>query len=277
MRVDLLLVPFGTAYPELRAATLAAEAAGFGGVWIWDHLRVAPEGGAGTVPEALITLAGLAEATSRVQLGPLVLNVATRHPGLLANMAATLQQISGGRFVLGLGAGGSRETPYVREYEQLGLPVEENAVRAERVAEAVQVLRLLWSGGTQSFAGKHYQLHNARGFVQPRPAPPIVIAGFGPRMARLAGRYGDGFNTQAGHPELPRLIELARAAHAAGERSADPFEISAFAGVSERWLKPDSAERVRLEALGVDRIILLVQPPYPLTQIAEARRLLAST
>ncbi|HLZ72735.1 MAG TPA: LLM class flavin-dependent oxidoreductase [Dehalococcoidia bacterium] len=274
MHVDLLLVPFGTTYPELRAAAVAAEAAGFGGVWTWDHLRVA-EGGPGAVPEALTTLAGLAEATSRLQLGPLVLNVGTRHPGLLANMAATLQEISGGRFVLGLGAGGSRETPYAREYEQLGLPVEENPLRAARVAEAAQVLRLLWSGGTQSFAGEHYRLHNARGFMQPQPAPPIVIAGFGPRMARLAGRWGDGFNTQAGHPELPRLIELARAAHGASERASEPFEISVFAGLSERWLRAGSNERTRLEALGVGRIILLTQPPYPLPQIAEAGWLLA--
>src|SRR5579885_2335772 len=274
MRVDLLLVPFGTDYAELRAAAVAAEQAGFGGVWTWDHLRVA-EGGPGTVPEALTTLAGLAEATSRVQLGPLVLNVGTRHPGLLANMAATLQAISGGRFVLGLGAGGSRETPYAREYEQLGLPVEENPVRALRVAEAVQVLRLLWRGGTQSFAGEHYRLQHARGFMQPEPAPPIVIAVFGPRMARIAGRYGDGFNTQAGHPELPRLIDLARAAHAAGARSGQPFEISVFAGLSERWLQSSSGERARLETLGVGRIILLVQPPFPLAQLAEAGRLLA--
>ncbi len=274
MRVDLVLVPFGTAYPELRAAAVAAEAAGFGGIWTWDHLRVA-DGGAGTALEALTTLAGLAEATSRVQLGPLVLNVATRHPGLLANMAATLQQISGGRFVLGLGAGGSRETPYAREYEQLGLPIEENPVRAERVAEAAQILRLLWSGGTHSFAGRHYQLQSAHGFMQPQPPPPIVIAGFGPRMARLAGRHGDGFNTQAGNPDLERLIGIARAAHAASERAGAPFEISVFAGLNERWLKAGSGERARLEALGVERIILLTQPPYPLAQIAEAGRLLA--
>src|SRR5207248_5211249 len=118
VQTDLLLIPFGTTYQEMRAAAVAAEQAGFSGVWTWDHLRVA-DGGPGTVPECLTTLAGLAEATSRVQLGTLVLNVSTRHPGLLANMAATLQQISGGRFVLGLGAGGSRETPYASEYEQL--------------------------------------------------------------------------------------------------------------------------------------------------------------
>lgn len=275
MLVDLLFVPFGTTYPEIRAAALAAEAAGFNGVWTWDHLRVAPHGGPGTVPEALTTLAGLAEATARVQLGPLALNVAARQPGLLANMAATLQEISGGRFVLGLGAGGSDETPYPVEYTALGLPLEANPVRRARVAEAAQVLRLLWGGGAPSFTGKHYQLHAASGYMRPAVAPPIVIAGFGPRMAAVAGRHGDGFNTQAGHTDLAGLIAAARAGRAESGRDPAAFEISVFAGLSERWLTPGSRERERLNALGVGRLILLVQPPYPLAQIAEAGRLLS--
>jgi alkanesulfonate monooxygenase SsuD/methylene tetrahydromethanopterin reductase-like flavin-dependent oxidoreductase (luciferase family) len=175
MHVDLMLVPFGTDYAGLRAATLAAEEAGFDGVWTWDHLRVAPSG-PGTVPEALTALAGLAEATARVRLGPLVLNVNSRHPGVLANMAATLQQIAAGRFVLGLGAGGSRETPYVREHEMIGLPIEENPARAARVAEAAQVLRLLWSGERASFAGAYYRLNGAGGFLRPDPPPPTSSA-----------------------------------------------------------------------------------------------------
>jgi alkanesulfonate monooxygenase SsuD/methylene tetrahydromethanopterin reductase-like flavin-dependent oxidoreductase (luciferase family) len=275
MRYDLLLVPFGTTYAELRAATLAAEEGGFDGVWTWDHLRVAPSGGPGTVPEALTALAGLAEATSRMRLGPLVLNVGMRHPGLLANMAATLQQVSRGRFVLGLGAGGSTETPYVREQQMIGLPVEENRVRADRVAEAVQVLRLLWSGGSASFSGTHYRLESATGFLHPDPSPPIVIAGFGPRMAAIAGRHGDGFNTQAGHPDLERLIGIARRERARSGRDPATFELSVFAGLSERWLAPASERRERLEHQGVSRLILLVEPPYPLEGIREAGRLVS--
>jgi alkanesulfonate monooxygenase SsuD/methylene tetrahydromethanopterin reductase-like flavin-dependent oxidoreductase (luciferase family) len=272
--IDLLLIPFGTTYPELRTAALAAEEAGFNGVWTWDHLRVPPGGGPGSVPEVLTTLAGLAEATSRIQLGSLVLNVGTRHPGIVANMAATVQEISGGRLVLGLGAGGSRATPYVAEQEALGIAVEENRVRGDRVAEAAQVLRLLWAGGPASFDGRHYRLRNASGFMQPRPAPPIVVGGFGPRMARVAGRHGDGFNTQAGHPALSELVATARATRAESGRDPATFECSVFAGLGERWLSSASRERARLNALGIGRLILLVEQPFPLAQIREARAML---
>ena len=112
--------------------------------------------------------------------------------------------------------------------------------------------------------------------MQPAVAPPIVIAGFGPRMATVAGRHGDGFNTQAGHPDLAGLIAAAQAGRTASGRDPATFEISVFAGLSERWLTPASRDRERLAALGVSRLILLVQPPYPLAQIAAAGRLLGA-
>ena len=146
MRTDLLLVPMGAPYADMRAAALAAEEAGFDGLWTWDHLRD-PEGGARSrVPEAWTALAALAEVTQRLVLGPLVLNVASRHPGLLANMAATLQEISEGRLLLGLGAGANRRLPYAVEHEALGLAIEPDRARAARVAEAAQVMRRLWAG-----------------------------------------------------------------------------------------------------------------------------------
>ncbi len=249
MKTDLLLIPMGARWAEMRSAAVAAEEAGFDGLWTWDHLRD-PDGDPAGVPECLTTLAALAEVTTRVTLGPLVLNVSSRHPGLLANMAATLQQISGGRFILGLGAGGSKQTPYAREQEALGLTVERDGVRAERVAEAAQVLRRLWS------------------------APPIVIGGFGPRMASIAGTHGDGFNTQARHPQLADLARIARDAHAASGRDPARFSLSVFAGLAPAWLRSDSESRATLTRHQVDRLILLIQPPYDASQIRAAGRLL---
>ena len=273
MKTDLLLIPMGARWAEMRSAAVAAEEAGFDGLWTWDHLRD-PDGDPAGVPECLTTLAALAEVTTRVTLGPLVLNVSSRHPGLLANMAATLQQISGGRFILGLGAGGSKQTPYAREQEALGLTVERDGVRAERVAEAAQVLRRLWSGDASGFAGTHYRLDRPAGYLRADPPPPIVIGGFGPRMAAIAGTHGDGFNTQARHPQLADLARIARDALAASGRDPARFSLSVFAGLAPAWLRSDSESRATLTRHQVDRLILLIQPPYDASQIRAAGRLL---
>src|SRR2546422_11056002 len=110
MKTDLLLIRMSAGYRDMRAAALAAEDAGFDGLWTWDHLRDPDAESGPGVPEAWTVLTALAEVTRRIALGPLVLNVANRHPGVLANMAATLQAVTGGRLLLGIGAGGSRRT-----------------------------------------------------------------------------------------------------------------------------------------------------------------------
>src|SRR5512132_1327565 len=172
MKTDLLLIPMSARYRDMRAAALAAEGAGFDGLWTWDHLRD-PDAPAGPgVPEAWTVLTALAEVTRRISLGPLVLNVANRHPGVLANMAATLQAVSGGRLLLGLGAGGNRRPPYAAEQAVIGQTVERDTVRAQRVVDAIALIRRLWSGET--------------GFLRPDPPPPIIVGGFGSRMAAIA-------------------------------------------------------------------------------------------
>ena len=262
MKTDLLLIPMGARYADMRAAALAAEDAGFDGLWTWDHLRDPDDGSGPGVPEAWTVLTALAEVTRRIMLGPLVLNVANRHPGLLANMAATLQAVSGGRLLLGIGAGGSRRTPYAAEQEALGLTVERDEIRARRVAEAIEMMRRLWSGD--------------RGFLRPEPTPPIIVGGFGPRMAAIAGRHADGFNTQAHHPRLADLVRLARNEYAATGRDASRFIVTVFAGLDERWLKPDSRTRQSLDGISVDRLILLIEPPFDVDTIRHAGPLLAA-
>ncbi len=274
MLIDLLLVPFNASYAGMREAALAAEEAGFNGLWTFDHFREPVAGRGGDTPECWTVLSALAEATSRLQLGPLVLNVANRKPGLLASMAATLQQVSKGRLVLGLGAGGGAGTPYTAEQEMLGQPVERDAARAGQVAEAAQVLRMLWAGDQTGFEGRHYSLRRPSGFLQADPPPPIVIGGFGRRMAMSAGRHGDGFNAPAGMPGLPALIEVARQERIAARGSVDGFEVSVFTGFRQAWLLATDPSRVELERLGVRRLILQVEAPYPLEEIRNAKSLL---
>ena len=271
MHTDILLMPFGATYPEMRDAALAVEAAGFDGIWTWDHLRDADRN-TGRVPECLVTLAALGEAVPRVALGSLVLNVANRDPGLLANMAATLQQVSGDRFILGIGAGGGGDLPYAAEQTMRGLPVPPDRVRAQQVAEAVQVMKRLWSGDASDFEGEHFQLRAPSGFLQPDQPPPVIVGGFGPRMAGVAGRYADGFN--AGGPQLGQLLDVARAARAEAGHPADGFLATASAGFNERSLRAESPDRAALEALGVERLILSIPPPFDLAVIAEAGALL---
>jgi alkanesulfonate monooxygenase SsuD/methylene tetrahydromethanopterin reductase-like flavin-dependent oxidoreductase (luciferase family) len=264
----------GVRYAQMRDAAVAAEESGFDGIWTWDHLRDLENTGAPT-PEVWTALAALAGVTSRVMLGPLVLNVNTRHPGLVANMAATVQEISGGRLLLGLGAGGNKSTPFVAEQRMLGLPVEPDRVRARRVEEAVAVLRRLWSGDPASYTGEHFRLEQPHGFLRPDPTPPVIIGAFGPRMAEIAGRIGDGINTQAAHPHLADLIATARQAHAASGRDPARFLVTVFGGLSEKWLRRDSPDRAALARLGVHRLVLLVRPPHDPAQIRDAGSLLS--
>jgi alkanesulfonate monooxygenase SsuD/methylene tetrahydromethanopterin reductase-like flavin-dependent oxidoreductase (luciferase family) len=262
MKTDLLLMPMSARWADMRAAALAAEAAGFDGIWTWDHLRDPDDDGGSGVPEAWTVLTALAEVTRRVALGPLVLNVANRVPGVLANMAATLQAISGGRLLLGLGAGGNRRTPYAAEQTAIGQRVDTDVVRAQRVVDAITLIRRLWSGEA--------------GFLRPDPPPPIIVGGFGPRMAAIAGRHADGFNTQALHPKLGDLLRRAREDHAATGRDALGFIATVFAGLDRGWLRPDSAARQRLAQLGVERLILLVAPPFDAGEIRAAGQLLGA-
>jgi alkanesulfonate monooxygenase SsuD/methylene tetrahydromethanopterin reductase-like flavin-dependent oxidoreductase (luciferase family) len=249
MQVDVLLDPFGASWDDMRTAALTAEQEGFDGVWTWDHLAGSVHRAPGVL-ECWTTLTALAATVPRVAIGPLVLNVANRDPGTLAVMAATLQQVSGGRLILGLGAGGGLDTPYAAEQQALGRPVAGDAGRRRQLEAAVATLREVWTG----------RAGGASGFLRPEPAPKIVVGAFGPKMAELAGRVGDGINLQAGHPELDRLAGIARDAFRKRGKEPDGFVVTAFAGLDGRWVTTGGGPRARLDAAGVDRLILLVGP-----------------
>ena len=95
-------------------------------------------------------------------------------------------------------------------------------------------------------------------------------------MAGIAGRHGDGFNTQAFHPQLAELVRTARDEHAASGRGASQFLVTVFAGLEDRWLRADSRARQMVERAGVDRLILLVSPPFDAGEIRQAGRLVTS-
>ena len=131
MLVDVLFDSFGVTWDDLRDGAVAAEQAGFDGLWLNDHLAGSVHG-ARRVVECWTALTAIAATVPRVTVGPLVLNVANRDPGTLAVMAATLQEVSGGRLLLGIGAGGGTDTPYAAEQHALGRTVPGAARTAAR-------------------------------------------------------------------------------------------------------------------------------------------------
>jgi alkanesulfonate monooxygenase SsuD/methylene tetrahydromethanopterin reductase-like flavin-dependent oxidoreductase (luciferase family) len=243
VQIDLLFDPFEATWPDVREGAAVAEGEGFDGVWLYDHLAGSVHR-QGWVLECWTTLTAIAAVVPRISIGSLVLNVANRDPGTLAVMAATLQQVSDGRLILGLGAGGGRGTPYQAEQRALGRPVPGDVKRRAAVEAAVATLRAVWSG----------TVGGADGFLRPEPAPPIILGGFGPKMAGLAGRIADGVNLPGG-PGLSRLLEMARAERAASGRDPSSFVVTVSSDLSAPALD-------RLKAVGVNRVITFVRAPF---------------
>src|SRR5437763_13522590 len=242
MRLDVLLETFDVHWGELVAAARTAEQVGIDGLWVNDHLAGGVQG-AGHVLECWTVLSALAEAVPKLTLGPLVLNVANRDPGVLAVMAATLQEISGGRLMLGLGAGGGPETIYATEQVALGRSVPGDGERRDAVERAVAVMRQVWSGTVGA----------ASGFLRPDPVPPVVVAGFGPRMAGVAGRVGGGFCAPLG-PHFPALVAAAKRARASAGADADTLLVVGSLGAVPR-------DGDVLTEVGLDRLVVAVGRP----------------
>jgi len=170
-----------------RASALRLEAAGYAGVWCWDHF-VSRGRRSDPVLECWTTLTALAASSERLTVGPFVLNVMNRHPAVVARMAATLQEASAGRLILGMGIGG-----HAAEHEAYGIPFPAVGERVARLEEAVGVIRALWTGGPVSREGRYYALRDAYAYPRPDPLPPIIVGGETTAGARLAARIGDGW------------------------------------------------------------------------------------
>lgn len=176
-------------YAELREMAAAVEAAGFDSIWLADHLLYRPPGKPTRgIWECWTMLSALAEATARVELGTLVLCNLFRNPAIVAKMAATVDEVSGGRLILGIGAGWNE--PELRAF---GIPFDHPVGRLD---EALQVLAPLLRTGHVDFSGTYYQARDCE--ITPRgpreQGPPLLIAGSGPRMLRLTARYADMWN-----------------------------------------------------------------------------------
>ncbi len=175
-------------YQELKELACLAEAEGLDSVWIYDHLLYRfPERPSSAVWEGFTIWTALAEATSHVQLGALVLCTAFRNPAVTAKMAVTLDEISGGRIILGLGAGWHEP-----EFRAFGIPFDH---RVDRFEEACQIIVPLVRDGVVDFAGKYYAAPECEMLPRPSRRIPVLIASHRPRMLRLTARFADAWNT----------------------------------------------------------------------------------
>lgn len=236
IRFGVQTAPQNTTWQELRATWKLIDSLGYDTAWTFDHFFPILSDPSGPCFEGWISLAALATETSRVQAGVLVTGNTYRHPAVLAKMAATLDHVSGGRLIMGIGAAW-----FEMEHNAYGIPFQTTAERIHRLDEAAEIIKRLWSETQVTFEGRYYQLKDAYCEPKPlqRPRPPIMIGGSGEKLTlKVVARHADQWNT-FGSPELFRhKIEVLKEHCLAVGRNFDDIEVS-WAGAA---LVTDSRE-----------------------------------
>ena len=248
MRYALMTEPQqGLSYDEILALARTAEAAGFEAFFRSDHYASFPGPSGQPTTDAWSTLAGLARDTSSIRLGSLVSPVTFRIPGAFAKQVATVDEMSGGRVEVGMGAGWNQE-----DHSRLGIPFPPLKERYDRLEESLAVVHGLWTEPDGwNHAGTAWQVSDA--LFRPRPATPdrrhpnLILGGEGkPRLARLVATYADEFNRTSASPENVReAYARVRAACSDAGRDPDSVVLSAMVGVLVAESESDLRERVR--------------------------------
>ncbi len=262
-------------WPEYAAMARAAEEVGFDSIWMGDHLLYRDDGRPERGPwEAWTMLAALAAVTRRVRLGPLVASAAFHAPAMLAKLAATVDEVSGGRLVLGIGAGWNPV-----EFRAFGFPYDH---RVDRFEESFTIVRRLLAGERVTLEGRYHHVEDVVLLPPPRRSPPLMIGSSGERMLRIALPHVDAWNAWYdlfGNTPEGFAAESARVSAVAELAGRDPAEIARSACVLvvldrsalERPIDPacppleGSADAVArgLRAMaeaGADEAILVVSP-----------------
>jgi len=227
------------------ASARRAEELGFDMVTISDHLH-----GASPTWEPWTALTWIAAATERIRVAPNVLGLPYRHPAVTAKMAETLQRLSGGRLVLGIGAGGSDT-----EFQAFGLPMRSPGEKVDAFEEALRIIRGLWEQESFSFEGERYTVGEAR--IEPKPEGriPIWVGAYGDRMIEVIGRHADGWMPSTMYIALDRASDKMERLRATAEAAGrDPDEITCALNV---WLRieEDAEARKGQIAGGTDEVV----------------------
>jgi F420-dependent oxidoreductase-like protein len=277
---------FGVTLPQIkrpwedtRAAALEIEALGFDSVWFNDHLYGVPMPHL-PILEAWTALTAVGAVTKKVELGTLVTPVGFRNPALLGKMAATLDAITGGRVIVGLGSGW-----FESEFTGYGMPFPPLKDRLEQLDETATVLKLLWSESQPSFTGKHFRLDST--YCEPKPArrPPILIGGGGEKvLLRIAARHADVWNNLAVHQnDLGAKVEKLRAHCAAVARDPAAIRVSQQCLVvigeteAEARAKAEKAAMIYGGHMGAGGPLSIAGTPEQCIEKIEAHRALGCT
>jgi probable F420-dependent oxidoreductase len=264
MKIGLMFVNSGPfSQPELLAhLAVTAEKCGVESLWTVEHVVIPqgyqspypysksgkiPGGEDVAIPDPLLPLSYVAAITSKVKLATGVMILPQRNPAYVAKEMATLDLLSHGRTILGIGSGWLKE-----EFDALGLDFH---TRGARTDEAVKAMRSLWSENPSSFHGKHFDFGPVLSFPKPaqKGGVPIHVGGHSPAAARRAGRLGDGFFPALGEiPKLKELFGLMRDEAAKHNRKADAIELSCMGRASLDTIKA-------FEDIGISRVV--VAPP----------------
>lgn len=269
VRFGLQLWPQRTTWPEYREASLAAEAAAWNSIWTWDHLLAIQGPWQQPIYEGWALLHAVGAITTRVRIGLMVGANTFRNPGVTTKLATTLDHVSNGRAVLGIGGAW-----FEREHEAFGIDFGKSVgERLDRLDEAVSLMRRLFDGEQVTHQGRFYTMVDA--LSEPRPVQrhlPILIGGSGPRKTlRTVASYGDAWNTSGDVDTLRERLDILAAHCADVGRDMSEIELT----VSFPTIIRDSveaAEAVRVEQLafnGIDEpevIPTLMGPPQAIAE-----------
>jgi len=247
----------------------------FESAWNFDHFYPLVGDPNGPCLEAWVTLSALTQATKRIRVGCMVNGAPYRHPAVLANMAATLDIVSGGRLELGLGAGWHEQ-----ECAAYGIPLLPIGQRMDRLEEFVQVVRSMLSNEYTDFEGTYYQLDRARCEPKgPQGCPPIVIGGAGEkRTLRIVARYADHWNLAFAPPEVFTAKRAILSQHCEVVRR-DVAEIKCSVQIAlpaDQAPEESAAQAAALGDAGVDLVIFSLRNPYRVEILEPLARALES-
>lgn len=202
-------------------AALPQMAGHFDSLWMTDHFFWQDN----PTHEAWTVMAYLAARWPQFKIGPMVLGQSYRNPALLAKMAATLQTLSGGRFIMGIGAGWKED-----EYRAYGFPYPRPGIRIEQLQDTLEIFKRMWTEPDPvTYEGKHYKIVDAYCQPKPDPIPPIIVGGGGEKTMRLAVRYADGWNlSDANLEKYTGRLDILRRHCADLGRDPDSLELSWF-------------------------------------------------